>query len=84
MLDDYIHIHGVTRNIRLDQARCLIGYKVKNFCKQYDINIITAPAHDHRAIGLVERLIQTIKRRLSCMILDSRNNTFKIKEAINQ
>ena len=31
-LDDYIQIHGVPRNIRLDQARCLIGYKVKNFC----------------------------------------------------
>ena len=28
-LDDYIHIHGVPRNIRLDQARCLIGNKVK-------------------------------------------------------
>ena len=28
-LDEYIQIHGVHRNIRLDQARCLIGYKVK-------------------------------------------------------
>ena len=59
-----------------------MGYKVKNFCKQHNINIITAPADDHRAIGLVERLIQTIKRRLSCMKLDSRNNTFTMKEAI--
>ena len=40
------------------------------------------PANDHRAIGLVERLIQTIKRRLSYMKLDNRNNTFTIKEAI--
>ena len=81
-LDEYIHIHGVPRNIRLDQARCLIGYNVKNFCKQHNINIFTAPANDHRANGLVERLMQTIKRRLSCMKLDSRNNTFTIKEAI--
>ena len=81
-LDEYIQIHGVPRNIRLDQARCIIGYTVKNFCKQHNINIITAPANDHRAIGLVERLIQTTKRRLSCMKLDSRNNTFTIKEAI--
>ena len=29
-LDEYIHIHGVPRNIKLDQARCLIGYKTKN------------------------------------------------------
>ena len=82
LLDEYIQIHGVPRNIRLDQARCLIGYKVKNFCKQHNFNIITAPANDHRAIGLVERLIQTIKRRLGCMNLDSRNKTFTIKEAI--
>ena len=80
-LDDYIHIHGVPRNTRLDQARCLIGNKVKTFCKQHNINIPTAPANDHRAIGLVEHLIQTIKRRLSCMKLDNRNQSFTIKEA---
>ena len=81
-LDEYIQIHGFPRNIRLVQARCLIGYKVKRFGKKHNINIITAPAIDHRAIGLVERLIQTIKRRISCIKLDSRNNTFTIKEAI--
>ena len=27
-LDEFIQIHGVPRNIRLDQARCLIGYKI--------------------------------------------------------
>ena len=63
LLDDYIHIHGVPRNTRLDQARCLNGNKVKTFCKQHNINILTAPANDHRAIGLVERLIQTIKKK---------------------
>ena len=82
LLEDYIHIHGVPRNIRLDQARSLIGNKVKTFCKQHNINKLTAPANDHRAIGLVERLIQTIKRRLSCMNLDNRNKSFTIKEAI--
>ena len=81
-LDEYIHIHGVPRNIRLDQVRCLIGNKVKTFCKQQNINILTAPANDHRAIELVERLIQTMKRRLSCMKLDNRNQSFTIKEAI--
>ena len=53
-LDEYIHIHGVPRNIRLDQARCLIGYRVKNFCEQHNINIISAPANDNRAIGLLD------------------------------
>ena len=60
------------RNIRLDQSRCLIGNKVKTFCKQHNIKILTSPANDHRAIGLVEPLIQTIKKRLSCMKLDNR------------
>ena len=81
-LDEYIQIHVVPKNIRLDQARCLIRYQVKNFCTQHNINIITAPGNNQRAIGLVERLIQTIKRRLSCMKLDNRSNTFTIKEAI--
>ena len=30
----------------------------------------------------MESLIQTIKRRLGCLKLDNRNNTFSIKEAI--
>ena len=68
-----IQIHGVPRNIRVDHARCLIGNEVKNSCKQNNMNIVTAPANNHRAIELVERLIQTIKRRLSCMKLANRN-----------
>ena len=35
-LDEYIQVHGVPRNISLDQARCLNRYKVKNFCKQHN------------------------------------------------
>ena len=50
-LDEYNQKHGVPRNIRLGEARCFIGYKLKNFCKQQNINIITASANDHRAIG---------------------------------
>ena len=44
--------------------------------------MITAPANNRGAIGLVERLIPAIKGRLSCMKLDNRNNTFTLKEAI--
>ena len=69
----YIHIHGVPRSLRIDHARGLIGNQVKNFCTKNKIALIPAPANDHRAIGLVERLIRTIKQRLAC-----------IKEAINE
>ena len=53
-LDNYIHIHGVLRSLRVDQARCLIGNQVKKFCTKINITLVPAPANDHRAIGLVD------------------------------
>ena len=66
-LNKYIYQHGVPRTIRLDQARCFTGKKFEIFCTEINITPIYAPANDHRAIGLVERVIQTIKRQLSGM-----------------
>ena len=66
-LNKYINHHGVPRAIRLDQARCFTGKKLETFCTENNITPIYAPANDHRAIKLVERLIQTIKLQLSCM-----------------
>ena len=80
--NDYIQTFGVPRSIRLDQARCFLGNEIKHFRKQHSINIIEAPANDHRAIGLVERLIQRIKRRLIFMKLVNKNNSFTIRESI--
>ena len=41
---------------------------IETFCTENNITPIYAPANDHRAIGrIVEGLIQTIKRQLSCM-----------------
>ena len=82
LLDGYIQIHGVPRNFRLDKARCSIGNKIESLCKHIIINIVTAPANDHIAIELLERLIQTVKHRLSCMKLANRTNKITIKEAI--
>ena len=31
-LDMYIENHGISRSIRLDQAKCLVGNQVKTFC----------------------------------------------------
>ena len=33
---------------------------------------------DHRAIGLVERMIQTLKRRLAVMKIDKTNTPYKL------
>ena len=82
-LDKFIQIHGVPRSLRIDQARCLVGNQVKNFCTKNNIRLIPAPANDHRAIGLVERFIGTIKQRLAC-IKDANKevNSITIKAAL--
>ena len=66
-LNKYIYQHGVPSTIRLDQARCFTGKKFETFCTENNITPIYAPANDHRAIELVEHIIPTIKRQLSCM-----------------
>ena len=82
-LRDYTYTHGIPRNIRLDQATFLVGKQVTNYCNENSINIIDAPVRDHRAIGLVERMIQTIKRRLSCMKAENKD-TFSRSQAIKK
>ena len=57
----YIENQGIPRSIRLDQAKCSVGNQVETFCNKNNIDIIEAPVNNHRASGLVERLIQTIK-----------------------
>ena len=48
-----------------------------------NITLIPAPVNDNRAVGLVERLIGTIKQRLAC-IKDANKelNSFAIKAAL--
>ena len=82
-MNNYIHIHGVPRSLRMDQARCLIGNQTKKFCTRNNINLVPAPANDHRAIGLLERLISTIRRRLECIKEANKElNSFTIKAAL--
>ena len=66
----------------MDQARCQTGQQIKTFCSQNNIQLIEAPVQDHRAIGLVERLIQTIKNQLACIKTAARNQ-FNVKTSIN-
>ena len=81
-LQEYGLLHGMPCAIRLDQARCQTGQQIKAFCSQNNIQLIEAPIHDHRAIGLVQRLIQTIKNRLAC-IKTATQNQFNVKASIN-
>ena len=53
-LREYSYNHGIPRMIRLDQATCLVGKQVTNYCKENNINILDAPVGDHRDIGIME------------------------------
>ena len=82
-MDLYIENHGIPRSIRLDQAKYLVGNQVKTFCNKNNIDIIEAQVNDHCAIGLLERLIQTIKNRLACIKeTKSSANAFHVKHAL--
>ena len=81
-VQEYIVIRGIPRSIRLDQALCQSGNQIKTFCNQNNIQLIEAPIHDHRAIGLVERLIQTIKNRSAC-IKTAAQKQFNLKSSID-
>ena len=82
-LRNYAYTQGIPRTIRLDQATCLVGKQVTNYCNENKIDILGAPVGDHRAIGLVERMIQPIKRRLSCMKAENKDS-FATSKAIKQ
>ena len=81
-LQEYVLLHGIPRSIKLDQARCQTGQQIKAFFNQNNIQLIEAAIHDHRAIGLVERLIQTINNHLACIKTAARNQ-FNLKASIN-
>ena len=69
---------GVPRNIRCDQAQGFRAKKFMIYCKSNNIKLIFAPVDDHRSMGMVERLIRTLKTRLSIMKIDKNNTPYKL------
>ena len=69
-LERYCKQHGIPRSVRCDQAQAFKAKEFEIFCKNKNIKLILAPAGDHRGTGMVERLIQTIKRRLAVLDID--------------
>ena len=51
---------------------------MKKFCSENNIEPNCRPVGDHRGCGLVERTIQTIKRRLVVMLLDGNVSSKKL------
>ena len=51
---------------------------MKKFCTENKIIQKICPVGDHRGCGLVERTIQTIKRRLGVMLLEEKVQSMKL------
>ena len=66
-LEEYCRFQGITRSLRCDQAQAFKAREFELFCKNKNIKLILAPAGDHRALGMVERLIQTLNRRIAVL-----------------
>ena len=69
-LESYCKLHGVPRSIRCDQAQAFRAKEFELFCKNKNIKLILSPAGDHGGTGIVERIIQTVKRRLALFDVD--------------
>ena len=81
-LDSYIRNHGLPQSIRTDQRSGFKNDMVKQFFSSRGIINILPPAGDHRGSCLVERSIQTIKRKLGTAKLDP--NFVSLKSTIQQ
>ena len=75
-LRSYIDIHGIPESIKTDQFSGFKGKTMRKTCSDNNIEQKFCPVGDHRGCGLVERTIQTIKRRLGVILLDE-NVTLK-------
>ena len=66
-----IQQHSIPKSIKTDQYSGFKNKLVRNFCKDKSIAQYFCPVGGHRGCGLVERSIQTIKRRLGASRLSS-------------
>ena len=73
----YISYNGVPRRLKYDQAKTFRATKLQLFCNTNHNKLHFAPVDDHGAIGVAERMIQTLKRKLRVMRIDPANTPYK-------
>ena len=77
-LRSYIDTHGIPESIKTDHLSGFKGTAMKKLCLENNIEQKFCPVGDHRGCGLVERTIQTIKRRLGVMLLEENVKSIKL------
>ena len=74
----YISNNGVPRGIKMRSDPNIQSKEIPTFCNSNNIKLFFAPVDDHRAIGVVERIVQTLKRRLAVMRIDKTNTSYRL------
>ena len=69
-----IDTHGKTESTKTDKFSGFKSKEIKNSCSENNKEQNFCPVGDHRGCGLVERMIQTIKRRLWEMLSNENQN----------
>ena len=66
----YISNTGVPRNLKCDQAQAFRVKQLQVFCNSNNLKPHFAPVRDHRSVGVIERVILILKRRLGLLRTD--------------
>ena len=82
IMQRHISNNGMPRRLRCDQAQRFRVKKFQLICKSSNKKLLFAPVDNHRSIGVVTQLIQTLKRRLGVMKIDSNKTPFKIAPSV--
>ena len=75
-LRKYINTHGHPRKLHMDQATGFFSNEIHNLCNYEGIELIKSPVRDHRATGMVERNIGSIKNYVLTYIQENKNYKF--------
>ena len=58
---------GVSQNLRCDQAQAFRVKQFQVFCNSNNLKPLFAPVNNHRSVGVIERMIPILKRRLGLL-----------------
>ena len=72
----YINTHGHPRKLHMDQATGFFSNEIRNFCNYEGIELNKSPIRDHRATGMVERNIESIKNYVLTYLQENKNYKF--------
>ena len=73
LLKNYKATYEHPRKLHMDQTSGFFSKKTKNFCKTENIELVKSPVGDHRATGMVERNIGSLKNYVMTYLKEKGN-----------